>query len=101
MYKRSHFNWRAAIIGPLLAAALTACGGDDNDAPPAAQEIYQVTLTGDQEAPAAITTAARGNATLTLDRNTRTVSASLTVDGLVPTLAHIHAAEAGVAGPVA
>jgi hypothetical protein len=101
MYKRSHFNWRAAISGSLLAAALTACGGDDFDAPPAAPEIYQVTLTGDQEAPAAITTAANGNATLTLDRNTRTVSASLTVDGLVPTLAHIHAAEAGVAGPVA
>jgi hypothetical protein len=63
MYKQSHFNWRAAISGSLLAAALTACGGADYDASPAslaAPESYQVTLTGDQEAPAAIATAARG-----------------------------------------
>ena len=98
MHKRSHFTRRAAIIAS-LALALSACGGDYN-APPAAQEIYQVTLTGDQEAPAAISTAANGSANLTLDRSTRTVSASLTVDGLGPTMAHIHAAEAGIAGPI-
>jgi hypothetical protein len=47
-----------------------------------------------------ITTAAIGNATLSLNRSARTISATITIDGLVPTLAHIHAAQAGIAGPV-
>ena len=40
-----------------------------------------------------MTTAAVGNATLTLDRGARTISATITIDGLAPTLAHIHGAE--------
>ncbi len=92
----SFVSWRAATIG-LLVAGLAACGGGGEAAPP---ETFQVTLTGDQEAPAAIATAANARATLTLDRATRTVSASITVDGMAPTAAHIHAAAAGTAGPV-
>ena len=57
-------------------------------------------MTGDQEAPKVITSAAVGKATLTLDRSTRTISATINVDGVVPTLAHIHTGDAGAAGPV-
>ncbi len=94
----SFVSWRAATIG-LLVAGLAACGGGGGGeaAPP---ETFQVTLTGDQEAPAAIATAANAQATLSLDRATHTVSASITVDGIAPTAAHIHAAAAGTAGPV-
>ena len=101
----SFFNRQAAAI-VLFASGLTACGGGYDPslapalAPAVTPEITQVTLTGEQEAPNVITTAAIGNATLSLNRSARTISATITTDGMVPTLAHIHAAEAGSAGPV-
>ncbi|MCX2865637.1 CHRD domain-containing protein [Paucibacter sp. PLA-PC-4] len=93
----SFVTWRAATIG-LLVASLAACGGGGGEAAP--PETFQVTLTGDQEAPAAVATAALGKATLTLDRATRTVSATVAVDGLIPTAAHIHAAAPGATGSI-
>ena len=102
----SFFNRQAAAL-VLVASGLTACGGGGYDPPDAPQvaasvapEVTQVTLTGEQEAPNVIATAAIGNATLSLNRSARTISATITIDGLVPTLAHIHAAQAGIAGPV-
>jgi hypothetical protein len=99
------FNRQAAAL-VLVASGLTACGGGYDPelapalAPDVTPELTQVTLTGEQEAPNLITTAAIGNATLSLNRSARTISATITIDGMVPTLAHIHAAEAGSAGPV-
>nr|WP_315217662.1 CHRD domain-containing protein [uncultured Duganella sp.] len=92
-------SWRALAIASLVAG-LAACGGGGDGGSAAAPETFQVTLTGEQEAPKVIATAANAKATLSLDRATRTISGSITVDGLVPTLAHIHTGEAGVAGPV-
>lgn len=84
-----------------LVLSLAGCGGSDYRQPAApAPETFQVTLTGDQEAPRAIATAAHAKGVLTLDRTARTISATITVDGLAPTLAHIHTGEAGTAGPV-
>ncbi len=94
-------TWRSLATAALVAA-LAACGGGDDGRPGSdtATETFLVTLTGEQEAPKAIATAANARATLALDRATRTISGSITVDGLVPTLAHIHTGEAGIAGPV-
>uniref|UniRef100_UPI00374D25B8 CHRD domain-containing protein n=1 Tax=Undibacterium sp. TaxID=1914977 RepID=UPI00374D25B8 len=96
----------ATIIATLIAG-LAACGGSNEApsagpvvAPPTAPEVLKVTLTGEQEAPKVIASAANAKATLTLDRSTRTISGSIVVDGLVPTLAHIHAGDPGIAGPV-
>jgi hypothetical protein len=90
-------NWRTVAIASLLVG-LTACGSSDGGV--IAPETFQVTLTGDQEAPKAIASAANAKASLSLDRATRTISGSIVVDGFVPTLAHIHTGDAGVAGPV-
>lgn len=87
-----------ATIAASMVAGLTACGDNDDDPPP--PETHQVALTGEQEAPAVLNTAANGSAVLTLNRSTRTISATLQVDGVVPTAAHLHAGDAGVAGPV-
>ena len=104
------FRLRWLAASTLLAAGLVACGGGSSSSPapaPApvptpAPETIAVTLVGDQEAPTPVRdTAATASATLTLDRSAMTIAATLAVDGLVPTLAHIHAGAAGVAGPVA
>lgn len=94
MQIKTFVNWRAAVIG-LLVAGLAACS--DDAAPP---ETYQVNLSADQEVPSIATSVAIGHATLTLDRATRTISATLTVDGLAATAAHIHAGAAGSSGAV-
>ena len=85
----------------MLASGLVACGGSSYTPPPPPPETFLVTLVGDQEAPTVITSAGIASATLTLDRSAMTISATMTVDGITPTLAHIHAGAAGVAGPVA
>jgi hypothetical protein len=93
---------RACAVAGAAALALVACGGggDDATATAAASETITAALTGDQEAPASVNTAATGSATFSLDRATRTLSGSVTLDGVVPTVAHIHAGAAATAGPV-
>src|SRR5688572_33496004 len=88
------------------ALILAGCGGGgDHDAPdvppPAVLETIGAALNGDQEAPLRVNTGATGSASFTLDRSTRTLSGSVTLDGVVPTAAHIHAGAAGTAGAVA
>jgi CHRD domain len=94
-----------AAIG--VAAGLAACGGgsDDNGGgatatAPAAVEQISVALSGEQEAPAPIATGAVGNATFELDRGASTLKGTVTVDGVAPTVAHIHVGQAGAAGAV-
>ncbi|HWW71560.1 MAG TPA: CHRD domain-containing protein [Duganella sp.] len=91
-----------AVLSSVLT--LSACGGDASGSgghitPPTAPETLQVELTSDQEAPV-VSSAANARGTLRLDRATRTISGTITIDGLTPTAAHIHSGEAGKSGPV-
>src|SRR5262245_11916739 len=100
LFTPSRFIGTAAATG--FACLLAACGGG-SDMPgygTAPSQSLAVALTGDQETPNAINTAAIANATLTLDRATRTLSATLAVNGVTPTMAHIHAGAAGSGGDV-
>lgn len=91
----------AFALAAVAACALAACGGgSDYTAAPAAPETISAVLTGDQEAPTAVDSAAFGTATFQLDRSTGTLSGTVAVDGVVPTVAHIHLGEAGVAGSI-
>lgn len=87
----------AAALATSLVLGLAACGDDGGDTP---AESLQITLTGDQEAPVPVASVALGSAALSLDRATRTLAGSITVDGTAPTAAHLHAGEAGSAGAV-
>lgn len=100
MNRLHHLLRRHAAIALLSATALAACGGggDDDDDGAAAETIAAV-LTADQETPP-VASGAFGSAELSLDRATRTLSGSIEVDGVTPTVAHIHAGEAGTAGGV-
>ena len=94
---------RAMLALGSLAIVLAGCGGGgsyDAPPPPVVLETITAVLTGDQEAPVRVNSGATGVATLSLDRSTRTVSGTVTLDGVVPTAAHIHAGEAGTAGAV-
>jgi hypothetical protein len=57
-----------------------------------------VTLSGDQEVPA-VMTSATGSGTITVDAD-KNVSGSVTTTGVAGTMAHIHIAAAGKNGPV-
>ena len=89
---------RALAAASTAAVALMACGGGDD---PVALETIVAVLTGDQEAPTGVDSGATGTATLSLDRATRTLSGDVSIDGVVPTLAHIHSGAAGSPGAVA
>ncbi|NRF66163.1 CHRD domain-containing protein [Aquincola sp. S2] len=95
---------RAPAIAGAVALLLGACGGgggyDEPATPAVPAETLNATLTADQEAPATVASGAKGSASLSLDRATRTLSATVSVDGATPTLAHIHVGAAGKAGAV-
>ena len=57
----------------------------------------QLMLSGSHEVPA-VTTSAKGNGTISID-DTMAVSGSVTTEGLVGTMAHIHEAATGKNGP--
>ncbi|AKJ27293.1 CHRD domain-containing protein [Caldimonas brevitalea] len=94
------------VFAVLATTVLVACGGggggDDDGGSPAtpAIETISVSLTGDQEAPTPVLTAANASGTVKINRTARTLSATVTIDGLTPTVAHIHAGEAGQAGAI-
>jgi hypothetical protein len=80
------------IAARLAAAALTlAC------ASAFAQEV-KVVLSGSQEIPP-VTTTASGSGTISVAAD-RSVTGSVTVTGMTPTVAHIHEAPAGANGPI-
>jgi hypothetical protein len=93
---------RASLAAALAAAIVTACGGsDDYDQPTTQPEPVTRTasLSGEQEVPAN-TSGATGTGTLTVDRTTRAVSGSVTLDGFTASAAHIHMADVGANGAV-
>jgi hypothetical protein len=82
----------AGIAAGVALTALTACSmmsGSDTD---------KVTLTGASEVPA-VATAATGTGSIKIAAD-GSVTGSITVSGMAPTMAHIHQAAAGVNGPV-
>lgn len=99
----SSVSRRALLAVGASALFLAACGGGgyDEPPPPAALETIAASLDGDQEAPLRVDTGATGTASFTLDRATRTLSGSVTLDGVVATAAHLHGGAAGSAGAVA
>jgi hypothetical protein len=66
---------------------------------PANIEVYGVVPTGDQEVPA-VTTSASGTGAITLNTTTGLIIGTINVFDITPTMAHIHAGEAGVNGGV-
>jgi len=62
-----------------------------------AQQPMSISLTGDAEVPP-VTTSAKGTGQITVMPD-RTVSGSIKVSGLVPTMAHIHEGAVGKNGP--
>ena len=92
---------RAMLAIGAAAIALAGCGGGGYEAPPSVVlETITAVLTGDQEAPTRVDTGATGVATLSLNRSTRTISGAVTLDGVIPTAAHLHAGAAGAAGAI-
>lgn len=78
-----------------LASAFVGCGGADDES-----QALSAVLTGDQEAPQPVATGAIGSASFILNRTTGLLTGSVTVDGMTPTVAHIHVGAAGTAGAV-
>jgi hypothetical protein len=62
-------------------------------------EVYGVVATGDQEVPA-VTTDASGVGAITLNTATGSITGTITLTGIAPTMAHIHVGQAGVNGGV-
>ena len=94
------------VTGPLkwsvvgaLALALVACGSSTDSSPPDTITALAASLSGDQELPPTIT-GALGTGTLSLGSPSRSISGSITLDGLTATAAHIHEGNTGSNGPV-
>ena len=80
---------KTLALGGLVAAFALAGVALAND--------VKVTLTGAEEVPA-VTTAGKGSGTITI-KDDKSVTGSVTTDGLAGVAAHIHAAPAGKNGP--
>lgn len=76
-------QWMAAALVVLCAA----CSDDDPQDP--GTETYAATLSGAAERPNPVTTSATGTFTMTVNSD-RTINYSLTVQGMTPTVQHIH-----------
>lgn len=85
---------RRSVLGIIAVAAvsLAACSGMPYG------NQGRVTLSGDQEVPAVMTSAS-GSGTITINAD-KTVSGSVTTTGVAGTMAHIHIGAAGKNGPV-
>jgi hypothetical protein len=100
---------RWSFLG-IVALALAACGGSSSGdraeppdptpppTPPPPVGI-EVLLSGEQEVPP-VETPASGIAELEIDLETGAVSGTLVVEGMEPTVAHIHDGFAGTNGPI-
>lgn len=86
------------------AAILTAVGGGFiacNDSSTGPDSItYIATLSGANEKPNAVATAATGTATYTLTGNTLTYTITVTGLSSTTTMSHIHVGSSAVAGPI-
>ena len=92
MNARFAFPRRSSRIAAMTAIVLGVYSGF------AAGEEVKLNLSGSQEVPA-VTTSASGTGAITVGAD-RSVSGSVTTNGLVGTMAHIHEAPAGKNGPV-
>ena len=81
----------------VLAAVLAGCSSSDD--PPPNVAVKHVVLSGAQENPA-VTTAAAGTGSFSIDLDMGAVEGSVTTFGITATAAHIHEAASGVNGPV-
>ncbi len=103
------YYWEATDQTPVAAENLSSDEVTFNWATPgsktitltATNEEAVVQLSGTNEAPTAVNTAASGTAVFAYNRATRELSYALTALDMSPTMAHIHRGAAGVAGPVA
>jgi hypothetical protein len=80
-----------------LAAVLGGCSSSDD--PPRNVVFKHVVLSGAQENPA-VTTAAAGTGTFSIDLDSGAIEGSITTFGITATAAHVHEAASGVNGPV-
>jgi CHRD domain-containing protein len=109
MKKRINTTWlrtlTAVLLTSLLALLAAGCGGGgDGDGgavtPPATATTLNAVLNGTQEVPA-VTTAATGTATVTVDAAKTTITVTLNTAGLTGvTASHIHSGAAGANGGV-
>lgn len=102
--------FRMLLLSLPLLGMLAACGGGSGSTTAAETTTattatapdpvtMSITMTGDQQVPA-VTTAATGSGSFTLDRSTGALSGSVTLDGITATAVHIHDGEAGSNGGV-
>ncbi|MDB5885424.1 MAG: hypothetical protein JWR74_1595 [Polaromonas sp.] len=94
--------WSKWSLAAALLLGLSACGsGDDDDpvAPTPTTVQLKATLSGDQEVPPTLTSAL-GTGLLSLQSPSRTVSGSITIEGMTANAAHVHQGEVGANGPV-
>lgn len=85
---------RAAVLALLLvtaAGAVAACGDDDDDSTGPSATVFTATLAGANERPNAITTAATGQATITINGQQGTYQINFAGLSGTPIGAHIHA----------
>ena len=92
---------RQALLAGIGAAAIAAAGcshfHDSHQAN--AGRLVSVNLSGKEEVPA-VTTTAQGSGSFTVFPDRR-VTGSIAVQGMTPTMAHIHIGRRGANGPVA
>jgi len=84
-------------LSVLAILLLASCGGDSDD-----QNLplaFTAKLTGAQETPPN-TSAAKGTAVAVVNRQTKTMAASVGTTGMTGNAAHIHAGVTGVSGPI-
>jgi hypothetical protein len=93
--------WLAAVAAVLLSTGCSATRSTDSATPAAAAPsaaMAPATLTGAQEVPANTSTA-RGSNMIVIGDD-KSVTGSVQVAGMSPTMAHIHEAPKGSNGPV-
>jgi len=80
------------VVASVAAVMLAGYAGS------ALSDEVKVTLSGNQEIPP-VTTPASGTGTFTVGAD-KSVSGSVTISGMSPTVAHVHEAAAGTTGPI-
>lgn len=91
-------NFRLFKASPAIAAAAILAGLLGAWPGVVAGATSELKLSGNQEVPP-VSTSATGTGKITVEDD-GSVSGSITVQGLAPTMAHIHAGAAGTNGPV-
>lgn len=91
-------NFRVLLVATLAVASLLASGCGTMEKMGMGGKKASAELTGAQEVPP-VSTKASGKSTIKVAGD-KSVSGTVTVDGMTPTAAHIHHGAAGANGPV-